>query len=53
MARKRRTFSAVFKSKVAMAAIRGEGTLAELAGEFPMHVVCTSTGNSQPVAMEH
>ena len=37
MARKRRTFSAAFKTKVAMAAIRGEGTLTELAGRFEVH----------------
>jgi len=37
MAKKRRTFSAAFKAKVAMAAIRGEGTLAELAGRFKVH----------------
>ena len=37
MARKRPTFSAVFKAKVAMAAIRGEPTLAELTGRFKVH----------------
>ena len=37
MAKKRRTFSAALKAKVALAAIRGEGTLAELAGRFGVH----------------
>ena len=37
MARKRRQFTPAFKAKVALAAIRGEGTLAELAGRFKVH----------------
>ena len=37
MARKRRRFSADFKAKVALAAIRSEKTVAELAGEYEVH----------------
>lgn len=37
MAKKRRTFSESFKAKVALAAIRGEGTVAELATRFGVH----------------
>ncbi len=33
----RRSFSAAFKSKVALAALRGERTLAEVAGAFQVH----------------
>jgi transposase len=34
---KRRNFSTEFKAKVALAAIRGDGTLAELAGRYGIH----------------
>ena len=37
MSRKRRTHSAVFKAKVAVAAVRGEKTLAELSEQFQIH----------------
>ncbi len=35
--RKRRVFSAAFKAKVALAAIRNQKTAAELASEFDVH----------------
>lgn len=37
MARKRRRFSADFKAKVALEAIKGQKTVAELAGEYEVH----------------
>ncbi len=37
MAKKRRTISPALKAKVALAAIRGEGTVAELASRFGVH----------------
>lgn len=37
MARTRRRFSAQFKAKVALEAIRGQKTMAELAGEHEVH----------------
>ncbi len=37
MGRKRRSFGASFKAKVALAAVRGEKTTAELASEFGVH----------------
>ena len=37
MSRKRRTFSGAFKAKVALAAVRGDKTTAELASEYEVH----------------
>ena len=37
MSRKRRTHSSTFKAKVAVAAVRGEKTLSELAAQFQVH----------------
>ena len=37
MSRKRRTFSGAFKAKVALAAVRGDKTTAELAAKFGVH----------------
>lgn len=34
---KRKQYSAEFKAKVALAAIRGDGTIAELAGRYKIH----------------
>ena len=37
MSRKRRTFSGAFKARVALAAVRGDKTTAELASKFGVH----------------
>jgi transposase len=37
MKRKRRNHSAAFKAKVALAALKGDKTLVELAGQFEVH----------------
>lgn len=37
MARKRRRFTAAFKAKVALAAVRGDKATAELASKFGLH----------------
>lgn len=37
MARTRRRFSAALKAKIALEAIRGQRTVAELAGEYQVH----------------
>lgn len=47
MSRKRRSFGAVFKSKVALAAVRGEKTTAELASEFGVHANQISSWKKQ------
>ena len=39
MRRKRRNHSASFKAKVAVAAVRGEKTLAELAQHYDVHLL--------------
>ena len=37
MTRKRRSFTAAFKAKVALAAVRGDQTTAQLAAKFAVH----------------
>ena len=37
MKRKRRVFSGTFRAKVALAAVKGDKTLSELAGQFEVH----------------
>jgi transposase-like protein len=49
MAKKRRTFTAAFKAKVALAAIRSEGTLAELASRFEVHANQVATWKKQAI----
>ena len=45
--RTRRTHSAAFKAKVALAAVKGEKTLAELAQQFDVHPNQITTWRSQ------
>ena len=47
MGKKRRRFQAAFKAKVALAAIRGEKTLSELASEFEVHANQVATWKRQ------
>ena len=43
--RSRRNHSPAFKAKVALAAVRGDRTLSELAEQFDVHPNQTKTGN--------
>jgi hypothetical protein len=45
--RPRRNHSPVFKSKVALAAVKGEKTLAQLAAQFDVHPIQITTWRSQ------
>ena len=47
MRRKRRNHSPSFKAKVALAAVRGDRTLAELAEQFELHPNQIQTGKKQ------
>ncbi len=47
MSRKRRTFGPAFKAKVALAAVRGDKTTAELAGKFKVHTNQVSAWKKQ------
>jgi putative transposase len=47
MTRKRRVFGAVFKAKVALAAVRGDKTTAQLASEFSVHTSQVTTWKKQ------
>ena len=49
MAKKRRTFTPAFKAKVALAAIRGEGTAGELASRFGVHPNQVTTWKKQAI----
>jgi transposase len=45
--RKRRTFTAGFKASVALAALKGEQTISELAGRYEVHATLISLWKKQ------
>ena len=47
MGRKRRTFTASFKASVALAAVKGEPTISELAGRYEVHATLISLWKKQ------
>ena len=47
--RKRRAFTSSFRARVALAAIRGEGTLAELASRFDVHTSQVTAWKKQAI----
>ena len=47
MARKRRVFSAAFKAKVALEAIKGHRTISELAARHKLHATQINLGKKQ------
>ena len=47
MTRKRRVFGPAFKAKVALAAVRGDKTTGELAGQFGVHATQISAWKKQ------
>jgi transposase len=47
MGRKRRTFTAAFKASVALAAVKGEQTISELAGRYEVHGTLISLWKKQ------
>jgi len=50
MARKRRVFGAAFKAKVALAAIKGDTTTAQLASQFGVHASQVAAWKKQLLA---
>ena len=50
MTRKRRLFGGAFKAKVALAAVRGEKTTAELASEYQVHASQVAAWKQQLLA---